>query len=101
MPITVEDKFKAFDAANPHVYVLFKQFALQALRSGVRKLSSKLIIERIRWETTVATTGAGWSVTAGKPFLIDNRFTPWYARKFIADFPRAASMFELREIRTP
>ncbi len=101
MPSTVEDKFKAFDAANPHVYLLFKQFALEALRSGVRKLSSKLIIERIRWEAAITTTGAGWSTTSGKPFLIDNRFTPWYARKFIRDFPRAASMFELREIRTP
>jgi hypothetical protein len=101
MAITVEEKFEAFHAANPHVYVLFKTFALQALQSGAKKMSSKLIVERIRWEAAITTSGAGWSTTAGKPFLIDNRFTPWYARKFIKDFPRAASMFELREIRTP
>lgn len=101
MAITVEEKFEAFDAANPHIYTLFKQFALQALQSGARKMSSKLIINRIRWECAVTTTGAGWHVSSGKPFLIDDRFTPWYARKFIKDFPRAASMFELREIRTP
>lgn len=99
--MSVEDKFNAFDAANPHVYSLYKRFAYELLNAGLPKLSSKLIIERIRWERAISTTGAGWNVHGKKAFLIDNRFTCWYARKFIKQFPRLASRFELREIRTP
>lgn len=99
--MTVEAKFNAFHAANPHVYTLFKRFAYEAFKAGATKISSKLIIERIRWETTIHTTGAGWHVAAGKKFLIDNRFTPWYARKFCDDFPHLAKRLELRAIRTP
>lgn len=99
--MTVEEKFEVFHAANPHVYRLYKQFALQAFKAGATKISSKLIIERIRWEAAIATTGAGWHIERGKPFLIDNRFTAWYARKFIKDFPAAAARLELRVIRTP
>jgi hypothetical protein len=99
--MTVGEKFEAFHTANPHIYGLFKKFAYEAFVAGARKISSKLIIERIRWETTVTTTGAGWHVAGKKKFLIDNRFTAHYARLFIADFPKLASRFELREIRTP
>lgn len=99
--VTVQAKFEEFDKANPYVYVLFKQFALQALKAGRHRISSKLIIERIRWEACVSTTGAGWNVSASKPFLIDNRFTAWYARKFVGDFPKAAKHIEMRSIRTP
>jgi hypothetical protein len=99
--VTVEDKFNAFHAANPRVYGLFKRFAAEAIRAGVRRLSSKLLIERIRWECTISTTGAGWSTTKGKPFKIDNRHTFWYARKFMSDYPGAAELFETRVIKTP
>jgi hypothetical protein len=99
--MTVEEKFRLYDADNPHVYGLYKRFALEALKAGSRRISSKLIIERIRWEAAIATSGSGWNTASKKPFLIDNRFTPWYARKFIKDFPKASALFELREIRTP
>jgi len=99
--MTVKDKFLAFHAANPHVYSLYKRFAYEAFAAGATKISSKLIIERIRWETTISTTGAGWHVAAGKKFLVDNRFTCWYARQFIKDFPKLASRLELRVIKTP
>lgn len=99
--MTVQAKFNAYNAANPHVYTLFKRFAYEAFAAGATKISSKLIIERIRWETAITTTGAGWHVGSGKKFLIDNRFTPWYARKFCNDFPRLAARLELREIRKP
>jgi hypothetical protein len=92
--MTVEDKFKAFDAANPDVYAMFRRFMHELLSAGHTRLSSKMIIERIRWETAITTHGSA--------FKIDNRFTAWYARKAIADFPHILTgRFELREIRTP
>ncbi len=42
---------------NPHVYELFKRFALRAIRRGKRRLSVALITERIRWEVQVETKG--------------------------------------------
>lgn len=99
--MTVRDRFLAFHAANPHVYSLYKRFAYEAIKTGATRISSKLIINRIRWESAITTTGAGWHVVAGKKFLIDDRFTPWYARQFIVDFPKLAGKLELREIRTP
>lgn len=99
--MTVKNKFLAFHAANPGVYGLFKRFAAEAIRAGVKRLSSKLLIERIRWECAITTTGSGWSVTAGKPFKIDNRFTCHYARLFMNEYPKAGAMFEIRVIKTP
>lgn len=101
MPLTVRQKFEAFHAANPHVYHWYKRFAAELIQAGVKRLSSKAIIERIRWEATITTTGAGWNIGRGKPFLIDNRFTPYYARKLAGDFPNIGKLFEMRELRTP
>ena len=91
--MTVEDRFKKFHAKNPDVYSYFKQFAWSLISAGHQKLSSKLIVNRIRWETAVTTTGP--------TYLIDDRYTPWYARLFIDDFPAHGDLFELRVIRTP
>ena len=99
--MTVEAKFDAFHAANPHVYKWFKQFAYELLKAGHTMLSSKMIVNRIRWECAISTTGSGWHVAARKPFLIDDRFTAWYSRKFCADFPMLAGKFEQRTIRRP
>lgn len=99
--MTNEERFDEFHAANPHVYTLFKRYAYELITAGHRKLSSKLIVERVRWEALVSTTGSGWHVAAGKPFLINNDFTAHYARKFAEDFPRLAGRFEFRTIRTP
>ena len=99
--MTVEEKFNTFHAANPHVYELYRRFAYELLAAGAKRISSKAIIERIRWEASISTTGAGWHVARGKRFLIDNRFTAWYARKFAEDFPKLASRLEMREIKTP
>ncbi len=99
--MTVQDKFDAFHRDNPHVYSLFKRFAYEAIKAGATRISSKLIINRIRWEAAITTTGAGWHVSAGKRFLIDDRFTAWYARKFTENFPKLADYLEFRAIRTP
>ena len=99
--MTIEDRFREFDAANPHVYALFRRFAYELLSAGVTRISSKAIIERIRWESRIATTGAGWHVARGKKFLIDNRFTAHYARKFATEFPRLANRLEMRKMKVP
>ena len=60
---------------NPHVYELFKRFTFQAIRRGHKRCSAWLIINRIRWETTIET-----SIVATK---ISNDFIAYYARLFM------------------
>jgi hypothetical protein len=49
-----ELRFQAFHKANPMVWHLWCQFTRQSLDSGLRRVGSGLIIERIRWETSIA-----------------------------------------------
>ena len=81
--------FREFDRANPKVYILFKQFALEAFRArDVRKIGARLILERIRWEMIMEKRD--------EDYKINNNFTPFYARKFIIEFPEFHDRFELR-----
>ena len=55
-------EFKTFHQKNPEVYKLFVQFTLQAINKGHAKLSSEMIINRIRWETSVITTDKDYKI---------------------------------------
>lgn len=93
---TIEDAFNLFDEENPHIYDLFKKYLREWYRANKNnpnaKTSSKLIINRIRWE--VATT------TTATDFKINDAFTAYYARKFASEHPGFAHIFEYREIRS-
>ena len=100
--MSVKENFKDFHRANPIVFELFEIFAEEAISAGAGMLSSKFIINRIRWEAMISTTGtkSGRHPVTGKPYKIDDRFTPWYARLYMLKYPSRASLFETRRIRT-
>ena len=81
-------EFKTFHQKNPEVYKLFVQFTLQAINKGHAKLSSEMIINRIRWETSVITTD--------KDYKINNDYKPFYSRMFMALFPKYDYFFQKR-----
>lgn len=86
----LEIAFAAFDDANPEVWELFRRFAAEAIEAGHVRLSASLIIERIRWETTVVTTTAD-------VLKLNNNFTAYYARKWNRMFATPdGPAFELR-----
>ena len=89
-------QFVAFHLANPGVYVLFKRFAYEAIAAGRARLSARLIVERIRWETTVTTVGAGLS-PSGEILKINDVYIAYYARLFMIDHPTHDNIFELRK----
>lgn len=92
---TIEAAFRKFDRENPQVYKLFCQYAFYMLRKKkMDKISSKLIINRIRWEVYVETK-------TEDPYRINDAFTAHYARKFIKEYPHLKKYFELRRIRNP
>jgi hypothetical protein len=71
---------------NPHVYELFKRFSMQAINRGHRNLSAWLIVNRIRWETSVETQG--------DDFKINNDYIAYYARLFMHTIPNIRGSLE-------
>jgi hypothetical protein len=76
---------------NPHVYALFEKFSLQAIGSGRENFSHWLIMNRIRWETAITTTG--------DEFKIRNDFIAYYARLFMARHPEHDGFFRIKKMK--
>ena len=89
---TIKDAFKEFHQTNPDVYSEFKKLAFEAIEAGRKKISSKMIINVIRWNVMIKTT-------CYTGFKINDAFTPYYARKFMKDFPTYWGIFNTRTIR--
>lgn len=89
---TIEDAFWRFHDENPHVFAHFIRYAMEAIKAGKKRLSSKLIINRIRWEMHLRTN-------SDDGFAINDAFTSHYARLFITKYPQYDSFFELRRLR--
>ena len=81
-------EWKHFHVKNPEVYELFKRFAFEAINKGHLRLSSEMIINRIRWETSV--------VTSDKDYKINNDYKPFYARLFMEENQTYGNFFNTR-----
>jgi hypothetical protein len=90
-PLTVKQKWWAWHKENPHVYELFKRFTHEAISRGHRNLSAWLIINRIRWETSIVTTG--------QDFKISNDFIAYYSRLFMHEFPQYKGFFRIKALK--
>lgn len=88
---SIRESFEKFNKDNPLVYDTFRQMALKAINSGRTKLSSKMIVNVIRWEVYLETNDAN--------FKINDSFTSYYARHFIAEFPQHVDKFATRKLR--
>lgn len=84
-------RFTVWKVQNPHVVEMFFRFADEAWESGVRPIGAKLITERLRWETVMASKG--------DPFKINNNFTAYLAREYVKAKPDRISLFEFREVQ--
>lgn len=76
---------------NPDVYKMFERFTFEAINAGHSRLSAWLIVNRIRWETTV--------VTQGEDFRISNDFIAWYARLFMHLHPQFSGFFQTKRMK--
>lgn len=85
------ERFNDFHRDNPKVYSLYKKFANELLDSGCKRIGSKAIVERIRWETAISTTDIDYK--------INNDYTPLYARQFVTDFPDHLDRFVFKQIK--
>ena len=69
-------EFIDFHLDNPRVWVLYHNFAKDMIHRGHKKLSSEMLINRVRWETMIDTTD--------KQFKINNNHKPFYARLLLS-----------------
>lgn len=84
-------KFLEFHNDNPHVYELFKRFSVEAIKNGHKRLSAWLIVNRIRWETSV--------VTKSGDFKISNNAIAYYSRMFMHDYPSYNGFFRTKPLQ--
>ena len=85
---SIESNFRKFHRENPIIYKLFKQFTFQAINRGHKKLSSEMIINRIRRETSI--------VSNDKDYKINNNYKPFYSRLFMNEHPDYQDFFYRR-----
>lgn len=85
------DEYIKFDAEHPIVWKLFVQFTLESVGRGFKQYSVNAIFERIRWKTDQPNT-------EGKTtFKLSNNHRPFYARRFMKDYPQHGEFFVLHE----
>lgn len=85
-------RFLRYHVQYPQVYRLFEKFAIELLTNGWKRIGSKMIIERIRWEFAL-------NVKDDRGFKINNDFTCYYSRLFMKNNPQYGDCFETREIK--
>ena len=92
---TIDQTFDQYIKDNPEVYMHFVQFALQWLKTGAKKISSKHIIGRIRWFVEVETKGE-----SAREFKCNDLITSRIARKFIEEYPEYSERISFRRLRS-
>jgi len=83
-------EFWEWHKANPAVWAHFERFALEAVARGRKNISHWLIINRIRWEVNVMTTG--------EEFKISNDYIAFYARLWRARYPQHKNLFTIKRM---
>lgn len=82
--------FAVFDGAHPDVWGHFERIALDMWRRGRTHYSARTILHVIRHhvDTTAHHTEA--------EFRLNDHWSPFYARRFMARYPECGPFFELR-----
>mgnify|MGYP003642044345 FL=1 len=88
---TIREGFNEFNKENPHVYDAFEEQAIKAINKGRKKISSKLIINWIRWNEYLNSTD--------KNFKINDAYQSYYARHFVELNPHHLDAFNFRKLR--
>jgi len=85
----IDRQFRKFHEENPEVWNLFRKFTHLLISRGFKNHSADAVVHRIRWHTTVETTGS--------EYKIGNNFVTCYARLFHKTYPEHGDFFRTRE----
>lgn len=85
-------RFAAWLDANPHVLAVFIDRALAARAAGRTRIGAKRLVEAMRWDLALTTTG--------DEFRLNNNYVSRLARAAVTARPELATLFEFRELRS-
>ena len=88
---SIREGFNDFHKKNPHIFKVFEEQALTAINKGRKKISSKLIINWIRWNEFLRSSDQN--------FKINDAYQSYYARYFVEIYPQYIDVFEFRKLR--
>ena len=89
-PLTLQEKFDAWVAVNPHIVKLFLQYAQEARDLGFKSYGVKCIAERVRWHVR--------ATTRGDDFKFNNNWSSRMARLIVKHDPSFEGLFEFRKL---
>lgn len=82
--------FDRWHEDNPGIWAYFERFSFEAISHGHKRISHWLIINRIRWEVFIVTTG--------RDFKISNEFIAFYARLWRKTYPQHKELFKIKRM---
>jgi len=85
-----QTEFDRWNTENPMVWKYFEKYSFEAVHHGRKKISHWLIINRIRWEVYIVTTG--------KDFKISNDLIAFYARFWRKTYPQHKHLFNIKRM---
>jgi hypothetical protein len=89
--LSIEERFRLFDQANPHVYQVLEQMALDLAARGHQRIGVKMLWETLRYRYAMQTSG-------DEDYCLDNNYTSRFARK-LARNPMLAERIEMRQLK--
>lgn len=98
---SIQEAFELFHSLNPKVYELFKKSSFEAIRAGKKKISSKTICGKIKWDMFIQTEEPTLFNDGGKlvKFCINDAYSSRLARLFAKDFPEHEDIFNYKSLR--
>ena len=88
----MEKQVLNFHEQHPRVWRLFCRFTFELINRGFKNYSAQHgIFARIRWETAEA------DIEGQNKFKINNNYSAFYARAFMAKYPQYKGFFRLRK----
>lgn len=84
------ERWNIFHKANPHILTTLTEMAYKASQAGHRNIGIAMLIEVLRWKTSVETVQ-----TDG--FKIDSSLASVYARVIMRDNPDLQGIFKLKQ----
>lgn len=86
-------QFLAWHEANPSVWQMFEEKALNLINSGKKRWGAKAIFEVIRYERAEKEGGQF------EDYAVNNNYPAYYARVFAMKHPQHKKFFEFREVK--
>jgi hypothetical protein len=85
---TIDERFRAFHKANPHVYRVIVKIARELKASGLKVCGMRLIFCRLRWLYAIRTQG--------DPFKLNDHYVALYSRKVMNENEDLTGFFRCR-----